>query len=97
MEANKTEMEQYAEALNALGAAERIEILDFLREEEEATVEDLSEYMEDEGYDNASISLVHNHLPLLDSYDAIDYDENEVSYNGHDVMEEVIGTLEQMD
>lgn len=97
MAMDRSDLQEYADALHALTSAPRIEILDFLREEEEATVDDLSEYMEDEGYDNASISLVHNHLPLLDEYDVIDYEENDIIYNGHEVMEEVIGTLHQLD
>lgn len=97
MALDRADMQEYADALHALTSAPRIEILGFLQDEEKATVEDLSEYMEDEGYDDASISLVHNHLPLLDEYDVIDYDGNEVSYNGHEVMEEVIGTLQQLD
>lgn len=96
--------EDYAEAFRVLSNPERLDMLSHLEEEIETTLEDLSEYMEAIGHENSSLTLVHQHIPLLEEYgvvesenDVVDYGEEEVTvrYLGDEVIEEVLGTLDE--
>jgi len=96
--------EDYAEAMKVLSKPERLELVSYLEEESQTTLNDLSEYMESLGHDNAYISLVHHHIPILDEHGVVEseddlFDDEEqvkIEYIGDEVIEEVIGTLEEL-
>jgi DNA-binding transcriptional ArsR family regulator len=97
--------ENYAETLRLLSNPERLDMVSYLERESQTTMRDLSEYMEAIGYENASLKLVHQHLPLLEEHGVVRSDENPVNYDeeevrieyiGDEVLEEIIGTLEEL-
>jgi DNA-binding transcriptional ArsR family regulator len=91
---SRDETEDYAEALDALSQPERIDMLSYLKQEGETTLEELSDYMESIGYEDASVPLIHQHLPLLEDYGVIESRDNTIKYRGDEVIEEIIETLE---
>lgn len=92
----RKESEDYAEALEALSDPERINMINYLKEEEgQTSLEDLSEYMKSIGYEDASATLVHQHLPLLEDYGVIELKDNTITYSGDEIIEEIIETLKE--
>lgn len=51
--------------------------------------------MEAIGYEGASISLIHQHLPILEDYGVVESKEDSITYRGDEVIEEIIETLEE--
>lgn len=94
---DRDKSQDYAEALEALSAPERIDMLSFLKEEDLTTLEELSDYMESIGYEDASVSLIHQHLPILEDYGVIGTEDDTVTYRGDEVIEEIIETLEEVE
>lgn len=96
--------EDYAEALRVLSNPERLDTVSYLEGEGQTTLGDLSEYMEAIGHKNASLSLVHQHIPMLEEQgvveskdDLFDHeDEVTIKYMGDEVIEEILGTLEDL-
>lgn len=82
-----------AKALRALSAPERIDIIDYLKEENQTTLDELSDYMESIGYEDSSLSLVHQHLPLLEDYGVIETEEYLIKYCEDEFVEELIETV----
>ena len=94
---NRDRSEEHAKALKALSNPERLNVLSYLKEEGETTLEELSDYMGSKGYENTSVSLMHKHLPLLEDYGVFELEEDKVKYEGDNVIEEIIETLEEVD
>lgn len=88
--------EDYAEALKALSASERIDILSYLKEEEETTMEELSVHMEALGYENATLQLFHRDLLILQDYGVLDMGDELIEYSGDEVIEDIMETIEEM-
>lgn len=96
--------EDYAEALRALSNPERLDMVSYLEGETQTTLGDLSEYMEAIGYENASLSLVHQHIPMLEEHGVVESEEDvfnhedevTIKYLGDEVIEEIMETLEEL-
>jgi len=91
----RDQSEDYAEALNVLSNTERLDMLRYLREEGQTTLEELSEHMESIGYEDTSISLIHTHLPLLEDYGVVETKDDSITYRRDEIIEEIIETFEE--
>lgn len=90
-------MESYSGKLELLTSPERVNAIEYLREEDETTLEDLTDYLEGLGYENISTEIIHVHLPILKDYGVVEQQEDAISYQGDEVIEEVIKTLEELE
>jgi len=97
MEGSRNDMEEYSGKLKLLTSPERIDAIDYLRDEDEVTLEDLTNYLESIGYNDISSEVIHVHLPILKDYGVIEQDKNQINYQGDEVVEEVIETLEDLE
>lgn len=93
----------YAKALRVLSNPERLDMVSYLEGKTQTTLGDLSEYMEAIGYENASLTLVHQHIPMLEEHGVVESDdvfnhkdEVTIKYIGDEVIEEIIETLEEL-
>lgn len=86
------EPEDYAEAFSLGSSPERLEMLGFLMEEDQAELNELVEHLESRGYDQPLMALRHLHIPKLEENEVIQYNDQEgtVSYQGHEILEEII-------
>lgn len=80
MDNSREELETYSEKLKLLTSPERVDAINYLRDEEDITLEDLTDYLESAGYEDISSSVIHVHLPILKDYGVIEQKENQIEY-----------------
>lgn len=88
------------EVFDLLSNPYRREMIMYLQDNPETTVEEIATHLEEEhdngkeeSLDEVRATLHHSHLPKMDSVDVIEYDGGKIEYTGDIEVEEVLDSV----